>query len=160
MRKWNKIFIDRSDKITKINKIRDFYDFVEESGGYNSNAYYKNKNSFFEFYLTKRYLIWDEYLKKNLNPNIKTLSIASGRGINELSLISNNFNITCSDMEIPIWHEEQKKLFGNFNYINFNILTDTINEEFDSIYSLSAFYIFSYSELLNLHFYKLYDQNP
>ena len=90
MKRWNKILIDRSDKITKINKAKSFKDYAEELGGYNSNQYYKNKKFFFEFYLNERYLIWDNYLKKNLNPKTKTLTIASGRGINELSLISNN----------------------------------------------------------------------
>ena len=49
MKRWNKILIDRSDKITKINKAKSFKDYAEELGGYNSNQYYKNKNFFFEF---------------------------------------------------------------------------------------------------------------
>ena len=93
MKRLNKILIDKSGKITKINKAKNFKDFAEELKGYNSNQYYKNKNFFFKFYLNERYLIWDNYLKKNLNPKTKTLTIASGRGINELSLISNNFEI-------------------------------------------------------------------
>ena len=154
MKRWNKILIDESDKITKINKVKSFKDYAEELGGYNSNQYYKNKKFFFEFYLNERYLIWDNYLKKNLNPKTKTLTIASGRGINELSLISNNFDITCSDIEIPQCYEASKKLFGYFDYINFNILTDPINKKFDNIYSVSAFYIFSDSELQKI-FYNI-----
>ena len=154
MKRWNKILIDRSDKITKINIAKSFKDFAEELGGYNSNQYYKNKKIFFEFYLNERYLIWDNYLKKNLNPKTKTLTIASGRGINELSLISSNFDITCSDIEIPQCYEASKKLFGHFDYINFNVLTDPINKKFDNIYSVSAFYIFSDSELQKI-FYNI-----
>jgi len=162
VKKWKKIIINKSNRITKINKIKNFKYFCEEDSenygnvdaGYDSNRYYQNKELFFEFYLKGKFLIWDKYLKKNLHPNTKILSIASGRGINELSLISNNFNVTCSDIEIPKCYEKSKKLFGNFNYINFNILTDTINEEFDSIYAISVFYIFSYSELEKI-FYKI-----
>ena len=147
MKKWNKIVIDRSNKIVKENKPKNFRDFAEELGGYNSNQYYGSRNFFFEFYLNGRYLIWDNYLKKNLMSKSKILAVASGRGINELSLISKNFDITCSDIEIPACYEASKKLFGHFDYIKFNILTDEINKEFDSIYSVSAFYIFSYLEL-------------
>jgi len=147
MRKFKKILIDRSNKITKIKENKNFKKFADEMGGYNSNEHYKSKESFFRFYLNDRYKIWDNYLKKNLNPNSKTLTLASGRGINELSLIADNFDITCSDIEIPACYEESKKLFGNFDYLNFNILNSKINKQFDSIYSVSAFYIFSHYEL-------------
>ena len=49
MKRWNKILIDRSDKITKINKAKSFKDFAEELGGYNSNQYYKNKKFLLNF---------------------------------------------------------------------------------------------------------------
>ena len=118
MKKWNKIIIDRSNKITKVNKLKNFKDFSEEMGGYDVNEYYKNKKSFFEFYFRDSHLIWSNYLKSNLNPHTKTLSIGSGNGISELSLISNNFDITCSDLEIPQCYEVLKKLFGHFRESN------------------------------------------
>ena len=147
MKNWNKIIIDRSNKIKKIYKPKNYKDFSNEMGGYDFSEYYKNKESFFTFYFTKRYLIWQKYLEKNLKPSEKTLSIASGRGINELTLISKNFNIACSDLEIPNCYEHSKKLFGNFNYFKLNILTDTVNDNFNNIYSISACYIFSNQEL-------------
>ena len=51
MIRWNKILTNRSKKITKTNKSKNFKDFAEELGGYNSNENYENKNSFFKFYL-------------------------------------------------------------------------------------------------------------
>ena len=147
MIRWNKILINRSNKIKKIKKSKNFEDFADELGGYEDNEYYKSKEIFFKFYLNGRYLIWDNYLKKKLNLGSKILSLTSGRGINELSLIKDNFNVTCSDIEIPKCYYASKKLFGNFDYLNFNILSTKINKEFDCIYSVSAFYIFSYSEL-------------
>ena len=51
MKKWNQIIIDRSNKITKVNKPKNFKDFSEEMGGYDVNEYYKSKKSFFEFEL-------------------------------------------------------------------------------------------------------------
>ena len=155
MKKWNKIIIDRSNKITKVNKLKNFKDFSEEMGGYDVNEYYKNKKSFFEFYFRGRYIIWSNYLKSNINPITKTLSISSGNGISEVSLISNNFNIICSDLQIPQCYEASKKLFGHFNYLKLNILKDNISIEFDNIYSISTCYIFSDKNLekffINVH---------
>jgi len=147
MKKWNKIFIDRSNKITKVKENKNFKEFSNEMGGYEISEHYKSKEIFLKFYLKDQYKIWDSYLKRNLNPDSKILALASGRGINELSLIADNYDITCSDIEVPPCYEESKKLFGDFNYLNFNILSSEINERFDSIYSLSAFYIFSHHEL-------------
>ena len=75
MKKWKKIIINKSNRITKINKIKNFKDFGEdiEIGGYNSNKNYNNKKKFFDFYLKEMYLIWHNNLKNNLNPEIKTL---------------------------------------------------------------------------------------
>ncbi len=94
-----------------------------------------------------KYIVWQKYLDNNVDPKAKTLSIASGRCINELKLISNNFNITCSDIEVPKFYERSKKIFGDYDYIKFNITKDEINNKFDCIYSLSVFYIFSNSDL-------------
>ena len=161
MKRWNKILIDRSDKITKINKAKNFKDFSEEMGGHDVNEYYKNKKSFFEFYSRGKYIIWSNYLKNSINPITQTLSIASGKGINELDLISNNFDITCSDLEIPQCYAASKKLFGHFNYLKLNILKETINIEFDNIYSISACYIFSDQDLEKffIHVHKMLKKN-
>ena len=46
MIKWKKILIDRSNKITKINKIKNFDDFSGEveAGGYHPNENYETSN--------------------------------------------------------------------------------------------------------------------
>ena len=72
MKKWKKIIINKSNRITKINKIKNFGEDIE-IGGYNSNKNYNNKKKFFDFYLKEMYLIWHNNLKNNLNPEIKTL---------------------------------------------------------------------------------------
>ena len=117
MKKWVKIVINKSNRITKINKNKNFEDFVEEDrikkgheeGGYTSNQYYKDKDIFFNYYLKGRCLILNNYLRDNLYSEKEILSLGAGRGINELSLISNNYNITCSDIEIPQCYEASKK---------------------------------------------------
>ena len=158
MKKWNKIVIDNSNKITKIYNDKNFKEFSEDAeiGGYNSIENYSSKKNFFDFYLKNIYLTWHNYLKDNLNPEVKTLSIASGRGINELALISDNFDIVCSDLEIPQCYEESKKLFGDFHYNRFNVLTDNISDKFNNIFALSFFYIFSQSEIEKI-FYKIHN---
>ena len=125
MIKWKKIIFNRSNKITKIDNIKSFDDFSQEvePGGYKTNQNYSGKEKFFDHYFKiERYAIWSKYLKDNLNPNEKILSIASGRAINELDLISNKHNITCSDLEIPECYEASKNLFGNFDYIKFLLI--------------------------------------
>jgi len=154
MKKWKKVTINKSNNITKVTKRKNFDDFAEILRSFDFNEYFQDKKNFFRFYLKGIYLTWDKYLRENLHPKKKTLSIASGRGINELSLISDNFNIICSDIEVPEFYEKSKKLFGGFNYINFNVLTDTLNDEFDNIIVMSAFYIFSYPEMEKI-FYKI-----
>ena len=68
MKKWNKIIIDSSNKITKIYNDKNFKEFSEEAeiGGYNSNKNYNNKKKFFDFYLKEMYLIWHNNLKRPL----------------------------------------------------------------------------------------------
>ena len=147
MRKLFKVTIDRSNKIQTKKEIKSSEDFALELGTDKFKEHYKDKESFFKFFLRDKYLIYEDYLKKNSNPEAKTLSIASGRAIHELCLISKNFNIICSDVAIPSCYEDSKKIFGNFDYIKLNILKDEINDEFDQIYSIGVFYIFSNTEL-------------
>ena len=162
MKKWNKIIIDRSNKITKMYKSKSYEDFMLAGwadprlyqSGDAVKKYYKNKESFFGFYLTGIYLIFDRYLRKNLDSKKKILSIGSGRCINELSLISSNYDITCSDIEIHKLYGESKKIFGNFNYIKFDVLEDSADNEFDIIYAISVFYNYSYSDLSKI-FYNI-----
>ena len=157
MIKWKKIIFNRSNKITKIDNIKSFDDFSQEveSGGYKTNQNYSGKEKFFDHYFKiERYAIWSKYLKDNLNPNEKILSIASGRAINELDLISNKHNITCSDLEIPECYEASKNLFGNFDYIKLNILEDKTRNKFQCIFCISALYIFSNSQLEKI-FYNI-----
>jgi len=95
MRKLFKITTDRTNKIQAKKEIKSSEDFALELKTNKFNKYYKDKEGFFKFFLKDKYLIYEDYLKKNSNSQTKTLSIASGRAIHELSLISKNFNIVC-----------------------------------------------------------------
>lgn len=147
---WKKIIFNKSNTITRINNTKNFLDFSNEvePGGYKPNDYYMSKEKFFDHYLKKdRYKIWSNYLKDNLEKNKSILSIASGRAINELDLISNNYDITCSDLEVPECYNVSLKLFGKFKYIKLDILKNKTEKKFHFIFCISALYIFSNSQL-------------
>ncbi len=155
MRKWTKIILNKSNKISKEKKVKNFEDFCKEDdakhdfgdGSYKTNKYYKNKETFFQFYLKERYKILDEYLERNLNSKEKILSISSGRAINELKFIEKKHNIVCSDLDIPECYDSSKRIVGDFRYLKFDILKDKLNQKYDCIISLSAMYLFSNVEL-------------
>ena len=138
MIRWKKIVFNKSNKITQINNKKDFFDFSNEVelGGYKPNDYYTSKDKFFNHYLKlDRYKTWSEYLKFNLEKGKNILSIASGRGINELDLIANKYNITCSDLEIPDCYRASLNLFGEFKYIKLNILKNKTKDRYHFIFS-------------------------
>ena len=142
MKTWNRITIDKSNKISEVNKVKDYKDFSDEMGGYDSSEHYKSKKRFFEYYFLNRYKIWDNYLKNNLKPNEDTLATSSGRAINELNLISNNFNITCSDLEIPQCYKISKKLhrilketYQEFGYKIITVPTNSVEKRADFVIS-------------------------
>ena len=150
MIRWKKIVFNKSNKITQINNKKDFFDFSNEVelGGYKPNDYYTSKDKFFNHYLKlDRYKTWSEYLKFNLEKGKNILSIASGRGINELDLIANKYNVTCSDLEIPDCYKASLNLFGEFKYIKLNILKNKTKYRYHFIFCISALYIFSNYEL-------------
>ena len=141
MKKWTRMVLDRSGKITKTKTLPNF---IKSLSDCNSNEHYINKETLLNFYMKRpqrgdKFSAFDIYLKKNLNREEKTLSIGSGRGIVELSLLSNNFNITCSDIFIPPCYESSKKLFGNFDYIKFDILKETAGANYDNIFCFGLY---------------------
>ena len=83
-------------------------------GGYEPNEYYSSINVFFDKYLDRRKKILKSFLEKNLDKNQTILSLASGRGINELKLIKEKFNITCSDLKVPECFKASKNISSIF----------------------------------------------
>ena len=83
----------------------------------------------------------------NLDKNQTILSVASGRGIVELKLINEKFNITCSDLKIPDCYKASKKIFGEFKYMEKDILQNPSEIKYDCIIALSLIHIFSPEDL-------------
>ena len=150
MRSWYKHFLLFGEKENKnIKKHDEFFEFEKAMGGYDTNEHYSNKKVFELKYLHGRFKYYAQYLDKNINPKMKILSIASGRCINELQLIDKNYNITCSDLDIPSSYDSAKKIFRDFNFKILNILKNYANEKYDCILSLGLVYAFSENEFEN-----------
>ena len=148
MRKWYKHYFELSDrKIKKITKFKKFEDFEKGMGGYGSNQHYKSRKKFNKEYLKGRFLIYSNYLKKNIKKNKNILSIASGRCINELNLLNMGYKITCTDLSIPQCYKKSKKIFKKFNYNKFDILKDNLKKKYDTIIGLGLLYVFSEKQL-------------
>ena len=150
MRNWYKYFLLCGEKENKnIKKHDEYSEFEQAMGGYDSNEHYSNKKAFESKYLHGRFKYYAKYLNKNINPKMKILSIASGRCINELQFIDKDYNMTCSDLDIPASYDLAKKIFKNFNFKILNILKDYTNEKYDCILSLGLVYAFSENEFKN-----------
>ena len=148
MRSWFIITLDKNSfGRHTLNKSTTFQDFEKIMGGYKSNEYYKNQETFFKKYLNRPRKLWDDFLSKNLSNKERVLSIGSGPCVNELLLIKKKHDLVCSDLDIPDCYNSYKKLFGNFDYKKLNILLNSSEEKFDSIISLGVAFTFSHSEL-------------
>ena len=162
MRIWKKIIYNKSNIITQFNSSTRQTIYPEVLGRKSSdwaqyckiNEHYLDKNTFIKNYFKNRFKIWDTYLKNNISKNQKILSIGSGRAINELVLIDENYNVICSDLDIPETYEASKKIFNDYIYLKFDVLKHDIQQKFDSIFSLHTFYLFSENQL-NLAFSKV-----
>ncbi len=150
MRKWYKYFLLYGEKSNKnIKKHDNYLEFEKAMGGYDSTEHYSDKKTFINKYLQGRFEHYNKYLKKHINQKMKILSIASGRCINELQFIDKNYNITCSDLNIPTSYNSAKRIFKEFNFKVLNILNNHTSEKYDCILSLGLVYAFSENELRN-----------
>ena len=155
MKIWKKIIYNKSNNIAQFNSSSRQTIYPEVLGRKSSdwaqfckvNEYYLNKNTFLKNYFNGREKIWDNYLRKNISKNQKILSIGSGRAINELILIDERYDIVSSDLDIPETYEASKKVFKDHIYLKFDVLKHDITQEFNVIFSLSTFYLFSESEI-------------
>tara|TARA_Y100000590_G_scaffold470639_1_gene667273 strand:- start:11904 stop:12764 length:861 start_codon:yes stop_codon:yes gene_type:complete len=150
MRKWYKyllVYGGKKDKIAK--KHQDFSDYEVAMGGYGTNEYYSDQNNFNIKYLLGRFKYNHEYLNRHLNQNMKILSIASGRCINELQFIFKKYNITCSDLDVPKSYVDARKIFGEFDYKKLNILNTSLTENYNCIIALGLVYAFSEEDYKN-----------
>ncbi len=159
MRKWYKYILDAASKGVVYKPMDQTYsEHALSMGGYDIDDAYKSKAEFFKKYFfnyqQSRLEYYNVFLKKHLHKNEKILSIASGRCANELFLMEQGYDITCSDMEMLYSFNQTKALFGQFKFLKLDVLSGPINERYDAMMCLSLIYLFD-EKKLNLFFYNI-----
>ncbi len=128
------------------------YSLHEKSMGYNLDNGYNSKEDFFKTYFYNghpRLKHYHNYLNQNLKKEDEILSVGSGRCINELLLMEDGFNITCSDLNQPC-REKTLRLFPYLRFVKYDVTSNPFKYKFDCILSLSMFYSFNENELLRI----------
>jgi SAM-dependent methyltransferase len=159
MREWYKYFIDPSQQGKVLLPLdQTFEDHAQAIGGYGSDPACLSKSDFFDEYFWGyhygRLEYYDDFLRRYLSKNDQILSIASGRCANELYLLEDGYRIICSDLQLSEANKETQRLFGNYEFLEINILEDEIDRQFDAVICLSLIYLFNNNEL-DLFFRKV-----
>tara|TARA_B100000900_G_scaffold300348_1_gene258907 strand:- start:854 stop:1732 length:879 start_codon:yes stop_codon:yes gene_type:complete len=158
---WNyyalKVKGDKTHYFTRFNKKLSYKKFKKKNWNdqlkisFRENQFYKSKSIFFKKYLNRDYLVYVDFIKKNISKDKRILSIGSGRGISELKLLEMGYNITLSDIEYPDGITKLKKNFKNLNFLKFNIFKNNIKKKYDVILCFNLIYAFD-KKTLNIFF--------
>jgi hypothetical protein len=160
MRNWTKYIINYSaNQVTKSAQDSSFLEHANAMEYYGENDATDNKYDFFNKYFfnyhTGRLLNYDKFLRKHIKKSYRVLSVASGRSANELKLLEEGYDITCSDLEKLPSYENTKNLFPEYKFFTLNILRQPADHKYDCLISLSLIYLFS-NDQLDLFFSNLY----
>lgn len=115
--------------------------------GYGVDAAYADREAFFAAHLTGRYTVWDRFIRSNVPAGARVFSVASGRGINEMRLLADGFQVTCSDLKVPDCHEANVRLFGPHAYLALDIVRQAPPGGHDAALCLSLIYLFDAAAL-------------
>ena len=156
MRIFNKYWVEpgKGKEFRSIEK--SFESHSSAMGGYEVDESYKSKNVFLEKWFRGRHVSYDSFVKKFISKNENILSIASGRCINELKLIDEGYNITCSDLVIPSCYIPAKDLFGEFEFIKLDILKEVPSKIYGKIICISLIWAFNKDEM-NVFFKNIHN---
>jgi len=149
MKKWYKYSLNYKDNTRYFPKDTTFEDHKRSMRGYEPDKGYGSKEEFFKTYFYEahpRHRHYHDYLKRHLKKGDNILSIGSGRCANELLLIEEGFDITCSDFEQPC-REETIALFPGLRFIRYDVTRAPVESKVDSMVSLSMFYLFDADQL-------------
>jgi len=152
MRKWFKYSVNYSDnKVVIYPQDFSFAEHSEAMGGYEANDIYRNKDVFFRKYYYNFHLgrleEYDKFLRKHIKKTDEVLSIASGRSANELKLLHDGYDITCSDLCILPCYDDTRKLFPDYKFLTLNIIENPAGRQYDGLISLSLIYLFDNRQL-------------
>ena len=120
-------------------------------GGYQADEAYNSQADFFKKYFFGYHLnrleAYDQFLRRRLQRAHEVFSIGSGRCANELFLLEDGYQITCSDINTWGAYEKTKALFPRFTHRQCDILAGPLPRPYDAIVSLSLIYLFDEREL-------------
>jgi len=152
MRNWYKYSLSPSGKGLVVLPIdKDFEDHKAAMEGYDADDAYQSKKDFFNrwffSYHMGRLQHYDNFIRKHLRKDEAVLSIGSGRCANELYLMEDGYNITCSDLGLIDCYNQTLSLFPDFKFIELDILNSAPSRKYDTIIALSLIYLFNSNEL-------------
>ena len=159
MRNWIKYHLDYST-VNVVNRPQEYTlpGQTNEMGYDKGGLEYENTDNFFQKYFysyhSGRLLNYDKFLRKHIKKSYKVLSIASGRSANELKLLEDGYNVTCSDIVKLPSYECTKKLFPEYKFFTLDILKQPSDRKYDCLLSLSFIYLFN-DEQLDIFFHNL-----
>lgn len=96
-----------------------------------------------------RLVKYDKILRQYLQKDKKILSIGSGKAVNELLLLEDGYDIICSDIK-RYYNDEILRLFPHLKFIDLNILSPVIYQQYDYIIALGVFFLFDNNELTSI----------
>lgn len=144
MRRWFKYLPNFSGNVKYFPIDQSFEDHARSMGEYTSDIGYTSQDDFFQVYFHDghvRLKEYAQYLSSKFEQGEKTLSIGSGRCVNELLLMKEGYDVICSDLKQPC-KEATMKIFPNLHFVEFDITSSPFPQKVDSIISLSVLYLF------------------
>lgn len=125
----------------------NFQSHSSATQGYEVDETYKSKQSFLMKWFCGKYVTYDSFIKGFVSQKDNILSIASGRCINELVLIEEGYNVTCSDLDIPKSYIPSENLFKEFAFEKLNILEEAPSRIYDAIICIGLVWAFNKDEM-------------
>jgi len=152
MRKWFKYSLSQiNDRLVTKSQDSSFSEHAEAMGGYEVDDAYNSKNAFFRKYYDHYHLgrleDYDKFLRKHIDKKDRILSVASGRSANELRLLEDGYDISCTDLDLLPCYDDTLKLFPNYRFSILNILEKPADNQFDTVICLSLIYLFDEKQL-------------
>lgn len=148
MRRWYKPEIAPTGQCSHKTLDQSFGEHQRAMGGYECIGY-ESAGRFFKTHLetSPRHLCYQRFLAAHLPKGGRILSIASGRAANEMRLVSDGYDILCSDLE-PVCPGETKRLFPGYAFLKWDVLADPLPpDRFDAVMCLSFIYLLDEEQL-------------
>lgn len=145
---WRKTLVVPVDHAPRTERDSDFAAHARSMGGYECLGY-DSPNEFFRTYLEEspRHLAYDRFLRTRLPSGCRVFSVASGRAVNEMRLLTRDHEVVCSDLA-PVCSEATRHLFPGYRFQRLDIPPDPLPvQRFDAVLAFSFVYLLASTEL-------------